>query len=79
MDRRAVIEQRRSAALGVNGCFHQEQTLAKNPGMTGSRTKLSYVSQKRTAGLVLLPEVFGKLGLQPGFHVIKDRLGLLLP
>jgi hypothetical protein len=37
VDRRAVIEQRRSAVLGVNGCFHQEQTLAKNPGMTGSR------------------------------------------
>ena len=37
MDRGAVIGQRRSAVLGVNDRFHQEQTLGKNPGMTELR------------------------------------------
>ena len=37
VDRRAVIERRRSAVLGVNDRFHQEQTPENNRGMTGSR------------------------------------------
>ena len=35
--RKAVIEERRSAVLGVNGCFYQEQTLAKIGAMTATR------------------------------------------
>ena len=41
--RKAVIEERRSAVLGVNGCFHQEQTLAKIGAMTAARTLQTFV------------------------------------
>ena len=49
--RRAVIEQRRSAGLGVNDRLHQEQTPMKNRRMTRSRTNLPLEFGMRTAAL----------------------------
>lgn len=62
VDRGAVIEQQQSPVLSVNDRFHQEWTLARNRGMTGSRDKDETALAVLALGVVTAHQFDGGFG-----------------